>query len=151
MLFVILLVLLILLVVIVLLVLLLIVLVVERHHAFERMQLVAFRFDCLGQVKQAVGVLQNGVRVTRLKPSTVHDDQICIGDGANVVNRQLEGVRVGAGRYQCSDADAIATDLADPVGDDLRRDHDVQRLAVVCLRLILLLLALRCAGSSARG
>ena len=132
-----------------LLLLLMIMLIVERHHAFERMQLMAGGLERLGQVEQTVRVLEDRVGVRRFEPGPVDNHQVGVGNRSNVVNRELHCVRVGSGGHERAHIYQIAPDLTHPVRDHLARNHNRDRFDRFLRRvaaLLLLLLRLRRRG-----
>ena len=59
-----------------------------------------------------------------VEPEAVADDQVGVGDSADVAGRRVEGVDLAALRNEAVDADAVTADLADHVREDRRgRDH----------------------------
>ena len=106
----------------------------------EGLEFEAGVFERLGQDEQVVGIVDDDVFVGGFQGGAVDDHQVGGGDRADVAGAELQRVDVGAGGDQGDDLDAVAADLAHPVGDDLGGDDDAQRLA---LRLLLLLLLAR--------
>jgi len=127
---------------VILLMLLMIVLILERHHALKWLQLKTGGLERLGQVKQAVRVLENRVGVRCFEAGAVDDYQVSVGNRADVVNGELQRVGVRARRHQRSHVDQIAPDLTHPVSDHLVGHHNRDRFDWLFRRVSALFLLL---------
>ena len=113
----------------------------------EGLEFEAGVFERLGEDEQVVGVVDDGVFIGGFERGTVDDHQVGCGDIADVAGAEFERVDVGTGGDQRDDLDAVAADLAHPVGDDLSGDGDAQGLG---LRILLLILAWSRRGAGLR-
>ena len=96
------------------------------RHGTERRQHKPSIFNGFGEVEDVFSVLQDRVLIGSLQAGAVDDHEVGFCDRSDVCDAEFQRVRVGSGRDQCSHLDQVAADLADPVGDDLGRDHNVQ-------------------------